>query len=122
MHFCLQCTDLFFYCKTFFFLSTVVCLAKTVHQTPDNFIKNHDDSAMITCTHKIPSYDQILWYKQDMLGLKLMGYLYYSENIEPEFEKKIKLKGDAKKNGTLTIMNLTGTDSAVYLCAAYYTQ
>jgi len=51
-----------------------------------------------------------------------MGYLYYSENKETEFENKIKLEGDAKKNGTLTIEKLRLNDSAVYFCAAYYTQ
>ncbi|XP_056111056.1 uncharacterized protein LOC130088362 [Rhinichthys klamathensis goyatoka] len=102
---------------------TAACLGKTVDQTPDNLIKNQDESAVIICAHKIPNYDQILWYKQsqDTSGLKLMGYLYYSENKESEFENKIKLEGDAKKNGTLSINSLRLNDSAVYFCAAYYT-
>uniref|UniRef100_A0A8C1FUV6 Ig-like domain-containing protein n=1 Tax=Cyprinus carpio TaxID=7962 RepID=A0A8C1FUV6_CYPCA len=96
----------------------------TVLQTPDNLVKNQDESAVIICTHNIPNYYRILWYKQspDMLGFKLMGYLNYdNENKELEFEKKIKLDGDGQNNGTLIISNLMQNDSAVYFCAAYYT-
>ena len=97
--------------------------AKTVLQRPDDLIKNQNESAVIVCSHSIQYYDRMLWYKQsqDMPGLKLMGYLYVGENIEPEFKDKIKLEGNAKRNGTLTINNLTPQDSAVYFCAAYYT-
>uniref|UniRef100_A0A673IBP1 Ig-like domain-containing protein n=1 Tax=Sinocyclocheilus rhinocerous TaxID=307959 RepID=A0A673IBP1_9TELE len=108
----------------FFIFPTVACLGKTVLQTPDDLLKKQDESAVITCTHKIQSYNQILWYKQsqDSLGLKLIGNLYVeSKNKEPGFENKINLEGDGRNKGILTISNLTLTDSAVYFCAAYYT-
>ncbi len=107
-----------------FFFSTAVCLGKSVLQTPDDLLKNQDESAVITCTHNIQSYNQILWYKQsqDSLGLKLMGNLYYAKpDEEPEFKNKIKMEGEAQTNGILTIRNLKLNDSAVYFCAAYYT-
>ncbi len=106
----------------FFFHSGLSC--KSVLQTPDDLLKNQDQSAVITCTHNIQSYDRILWYKQsqDVLGLKLMGNLYTkSETKEPEFLHKIKLEGDGRDKGILTISNLTVNDSAVYFCAASYT-
>ncbi len=107
------------------FFSTAACLGKTVLQTPEDLLKKQDESAVITCTHKIQSYDQILWYKQsqlDSLGLKSMGNLYYDKpNEEPEFKNKIKLAGDRSNKGPLTINTLRLNDSAVYFCAAYYT-
>ncbi|KAL1258064.1 hypothetical protein QQF64_011308, partial [Cirrhinus molitorella] len=89
--------------------------AKTVLQTPDDLIKSQKGSAVIICSHNIQNHDQMLWYKQsqDKPGLQLMGYLYFKDNIEPEFTNKIKLEGDAKKNGSLTIQNLTPQDSSV---------
>uniref|UniRef100_A0A673M1T2 Ig-like domain-containing protein n=1 Tax=Sinocyclocheilus rhinocerous TaxID=307959 RepID=A0A673M1T2_9TELE len=103
---------------------TFACLGKSVLQMPDDLLKNQDESAVITCSHKIQSYDRILWYKQsqDVLGFKLMGNLYYKvETSEPEFLNKIKLEGDGRDKGTLIISNLTLTDSAMYFCAACYT-
>ncbi|KAF4102512.1 hypothetical protein G5714_017312 [Onychostoma macrolepis] len=102
---------------------TVANHAKTVLQSPDDLVKSQTESAVIFCSHNIQSYNRMLWYKQsqDMTGLKLMGYLYTNENIEPEFKDKIKLEGDAARNGSLTISNLKPEDSAVYFCAAYYT-
>ncbi len=107
-----------------FFPPQLLVLVKLFSRRLTILIKKQDESAVIICTHNIPSYYRILWYKQspDMLGFKLMGYLNYDkENKELEFENKIKLEGDGQKNGTLTIRNLRLNDSAVYFCAAYYT-
>ncbi|KAK2878615.1 hypothetical protein Q8A67_019406 [Cirrhinus molitorella] len=75
------------------------CFGKIVFQSPGDLIKNQDESAVITCTHNIPSYDRILWYKKDIMGFKLMGYLnLIYDNPELEFKSKIKLDGDGRSD------------------------
>ncbi|KAF5891688.1 T-cell receptor beta variable [Clarias magur] len=90
---------------------------------PPHLTKSQDEFAEIKCAHTVKSYDQILWYKHSQdSGFTLMGYIYAATlKREPEFEAKIKLSGNGKNNGSLTINNLTVSDSAVYFCAAYYT-
>ncbi len=93
--------------------------AKTVLQSPDDLIKNQNESSVIVCSHNIQNYNRMLWYKQsqDMTGLKFMGYLFTNENIEPEFTNKIKLEGDAKRNGTLDYQQpRTRRQRSVFLC------
>lgn len=96
----------------------------TVTQTPQDLITNNGDSMEIECSHNIPNYDRLLWYKQSKTKeLIFMGYLL-GENGYPEeaFQKKIKIHGNANKyKGFLTVDNLTLEHRAIYYCAAYYT-
>lgn len=103
-------------------LIAAACYGKRVVQTPGDLLKKPSETAVMICTHNIPSYDRILWYKQEFTGFKLMGYLNLQyDNPEPDFKDKIKLIGDGRTNGNLTINSTTLSDSAVYFCAAYYT-
>ncbi|XP_053365722.1 junctional adhesion molecule-like [Clarias gariepinus] len=96
----------------------------SVNQNPPDLIKAQDELAEIKCAHTVQSYDRILWYKHNQdTGFTLMGYIYSTTTLKPEeeFKTKIKLSGDGRNNGSLTINSLTVNDSAVYFCAAYYT-
>ncbi|KTG34866.1 hypothetical protein cypCar_00040159, partial [Cyprinus carpio] len=108
---------------TFMWL-TASTFGNIVYQTPSKSVKDRDTSAVFICTHNIGSYFQMMWYKQTQgtLGFKLMGNLNgETDQIETEFKNKIFLNGNGRRNGTLTIKNLTVDDSAVYFCAAYDT-
>ncbi len=86
-------------------------------------IQKPGESAKIQCLHRIPSYDQINFYRQNQdLGFTLMGYLLGKEPYEEnDLKYKIEMSGDGNSNGYLTINRLSSNDSAVYFCAAYYT-
>lgn len=96
----------------------------TVHQEPHDLIINYRESPEIKCFHKIPGYDRLLWYKQSQSKeLTFMGNLIGDTGYpEQAFQNKIKIRGDSYKfNGSLTLINSTSENSAVYFCAAYYT-
>lgn len=96
----------------------------TVHQKPHNLIINHGESPEIKCFHKIPNYDRLLWYKQSQSKeLTFMGNLIGDSGYpEKAFQNKITISGDSNKfHSSLTLINSTSENSAVYFCAAYYT-
>uniref|UniRef100_A0A672MXF5 Immunoglobulin V-set domain-containing protein n=1 Tax=Sinocyclocheilus grahami TaxID=75366 RepID=A0A672MXF5_SINGR len=97
---------------------TVAHHAKTVLQSPDDLLKNQNELAVIVSTYTI-----ILWYKQTQTNheFTLLGYIW-NKNYFPEdnFSKKIKLDGDGTKNGSLKILQLEASDSAMYYCAASF--
>uniref|UniRef100_A0A8C1Z3C7 Ig-like domain-containing protein n=1 Tax=Cyprinus carpio TaxID=7962 RepID=A0A8C1Z3C7_CYPCA len=80
-------------------------------------------TAKIQCSHSVPSYNQINWYRQNQdHGFTLMGYLVGTEPYkENDFKDKIEMSGDGKNDGYLNIKSLSSNDNAVYFCAAYYT-
>ncbi|KAG7509766.1 immunoglobulin lambda-1 light chain-like [Solea senegalensis] len=95
-------------------------LSDKVKQTPAHMIKKSTETANISCSHSIDSYNQILWYKQlNNRQLQLLGYML--ANIgKPETGADVKIHGSANKdqNCTLTIETLDLNSSAVYFCAA----
>ncbi|KAL7862360.1 hypothetical protein SRHO_G00138010 [Serrasalmus rhombeus] len=102
-----------------FWLTEFVFSTK-VQQSPPDLIETRGKSVEIHCLHSISSYNVILWYKKTVAeGLVLLGYLFNkAEFKEPAFTNKTNLKGDATKDGSLIIKDLSVSDSAVYFCAA----
>ncbi|KAF5891686.1 T-cell receptor beta variable [Clarias magur] len=82
---------------------------------PPDLIKSHNEFAEIKCAHTVNSYDRILWYKHSQdSGFTLMGYIFAATlKPEAEFEAKIKLSGNGRNNGSLTINNLASASESV---------
>uniref|UniRef100_A0A8C1Z3K5 Ig-like domain-containing protein n=1 Tax=Cyprinus carpio TaxID=7962 RepID=A0A8C1Z3K5_CYPCA len=97
--------------------------SNTVDQSPPDVIKKQGESAEIQCSHNVPGYNQINWYRQNQgQEFTFMGYLLLTDPTpEKEFTTKIEMSGIGNRNGAVTIKNLSSDDSAVYFCAAYYT-
>ncbi|KAF7650682.1 hypothetical protein LDENG_00121970 [Lucifuga dentata] len=98
----------------------------TALQTPPFIIKNITESVTseINCSHSVPNYEHILWYKQEESGALLyLGYLNLN-HLYPEnhWKGKISFDGDGRKHSSLIISNLTLNDSAVYFCAIRLTR
>lgn len=108
--------------KPFLFFVTGDLNSKNVSQTPREIIKVTGESVTseIRCSHRIPNHDLTLWYKQDKHGaMKLLGLLNLNfPSIEEDVKDKISLSGDGRSDSSLSISDLTQSDSAVYFCAA----
>uniref|UniRef100_A0A3Q2CG17 Ig-like domain-containing protein n=1 Tax=Cyprinodon variegatus TaxID=28743 RepID=A0A3Q2CG17_CYPVA len=100
--------------------------SKQVDQTPPFIIKEPGQSVdgEIICSHNIPNYEVILWYKQDQhKALKLLGYINLRyPSVEEDVKRKINFNGDGSKQSSLNISDLTLSDNAVYFCAESFTQ
>lgn len=93
-----------------------------VFQTPPFISRRIGESvdSEIYCSHRIPSYDRILWYKQDKdKALKYLGYLNLRfPSPENDVTGKISFNGDGSKHSNLTVYSVSLHDSGVYFCAA----
>ncbi len=104
----------------FLFLVAGSVVNGSVNQSPTNLIKSERDTAELVCEHNISSYNRIFWYKQTLgHDFIFLGYTLNKNSIpEDNFDKKVKLGGDGTKNGSLKILQLEASDSAMYYCAA----
>uniref|UniRef100_A0A8D0C7X2 Ig-like domain-containing protein n=1 Tax=Scleropages formosus TaxID=113540 RepID=A0A8D0C7X2_SCLFO len=95
-------------------------LSRAQRQSPPGIVKSLTQSAELTCSHSISSYDTILWYQQSggMGPLKLIGYVFSNSEPPPFSESKYKMIRLAVLNSSLEIKNLDPGDSAVYFCAS----
>ncbi|MEQ2259180.1 hypothetical protein XENORESO_008074, partial [Xenotaenia resolanae] len=60
-------------------------LSDQVHQTPFYIQASPGETAGISCSHSIQSYNRILWYKRsEDRQLQFLGYVYHgTSNPEP---------------------------------------
>lgn len=94
---------------------------KRVIQSPFFITKGNGESVEreINCSHSIPSYDTILWYKQDKRDLIFLGYITATfPTVEVNLRGKVDFHGAGSRHASLTIKELSVNDSAVYFCAA----
>ena len=115
------CSSVFVFCLIFLNLfSTGSSLSDKVQQRPANIYKKPAETAEISCSHSIDTYDRILWYKQiNNRQLQFLGLMYVDTEF-PEPGSGVKMAGNGNKdqNVTLTIEGLNLNSSAVYFCAA----
>ncbi|XP_051250472.1 uncharacterized protein LOC127360220 isoform X4 [Dicentrarchus labrax] len=81
---------------------------KQVFQTPTELLVKPKDGVNLSLTHKIPSYDTVLWYQRSPgnTSLKLIGYVYYkTPTVESEFKIHFNVSGDGEKTAYLHILN-----------------
>ncbi|KAG7328536.1 hypothetical protein KOW79_008480 [Hemibagrus wyckioides] len=79
-----------------YFCAATSVLSKAVFQTPQDLLKNVEDTAVLYCSHNVTDYNRILWYKMSSSGseMKYLGNLFV-ETPNPE-ESRINLSGDGR--------------------------
>ncbi|XP_063764368.1 uncharacterized protein LOC134881153 [Eleginops maclovinus] len=96
--------------------------SNSVLQTPPFILKRAGESVdrEINCSHNIPNYQIILWYRQEQhQNMRFLGYLntIYS-TPEEDVKGKISFDGDGRAQSRLSVSDLSLEDSGVYFCAA----
>lgn len=113
---------IWFYIIYIFSAGVYLSKEKQVFQSPSDLLVQLHGEAQLTLTHKIQSYDTILWYQRSPgdTSLKLIGYMsYQTEKIETPFEGRFKVSGNGESTAHLHFMNLTNSNySGEYFGAA----
>lgn len=81
---------------------------KQVFQTPTDLLWEPNAKLNLSFTHKIQSYDTILWYQRSAgdNSLKLIGYVRYKiPEVERPFEHLFNVSGDGEKTAYLHVLN-----------------
>ncbi|KAM3595578.1 uncharacterized protein V6R79_025618 [Siganus canaliculatus] len=84
-------------------------LSDQVHQTPPDMFTQQGQKVQIQCSHRIQSYDRILWYKQTDGQMKLLGYML-GDNAFPETGQDVKIEGNANKDQNCTLTTEANMD------------
>lgn len=111
---------------TFLFFSLIeFLLCNNVRQHPVDILCHPDDEKEISCSHNVKTYDTILWYqqKESDTAMELIGRVYFKDKqVEEPWKKNFSVSGDGEKDSSLHVLSAKPALSAVYFCAAYYTQ
>lgn len=95
---------------------------KEVFQEPSELLCKPNSEVKLSFTHKIQSYDTILWYQRSAgdTALKLIAYMQYKNPIvESSFKSSFNVSGDGEKTAYLHILNPRHPeDSGEYFGAA----
>ncbi len=105
----------------FFLFQTGQSLSDKVHQTPKDKLVKAQEPVTLTCSHKIPSYNMILWYEQVTgdVALNLIGYVRYKDPAtESPYTNEFNITGDGKNSSTLDFKPKASGRSVMYYCAA----
>lgn len=98
-----------------------------VHQTPADIQCLPNRTVSINCSHKIQTYNTILWYQHthDGTSLDLIGFVYFDKTKtfeKTEYYEIFSMTGDGRTQASLHISQTRQVeDSATYFCAASYT-
>ncbi|KAF7652112.1 hypothetical protein LDENG_00101620 [Lucifuga dentata] len=89
-------------------------LSDKVSQTPAEMYKKTGE-ATISCSHTIPSYNQILWYHQPKHGqLQFLGYMLTAiAKPEPGWPVELGGSADTGRNSTLKVQQLRPNSSGM---------
>ena len=100
-------------------------LSQEVNQTPSTLLWKPEEKIQLSCRHKIPSYNNILWYQRSVgdTALKLIGFVYYKNpTVESPYQGIFNVSGDGEKEAHLHLLKLRQPeDDGQYFCAASYT-
>uniref|UniRef100_A0A8C5DIL7 Immunoglobulin V-set domain-containing protein n=1 Tax=Gouania willdenowi TaxID=441366 RepID=A0A8C5DIL7_GOUWI len=94
---------------------------KLVSQSPKEQLSKPNSKVSLTFSHKIPSYDTILWYRCSPgdTALILIAYMYYKDpTVEQPFVDRFNVSGDGEKEAFLHLLDLRPEDRGVYFGAA----
>ncbi|CAL8274285.1 unnamed protein product [Merluccius merluccius] len=96
-----------------------------VVQTPAAMmVQQNSPGGNLSCKHRIPNYDTILWYQRSRRdhALKLIAFLYYSKpTVEESFTGRFAIDGAGETWSRLDLLALQSpNDTGEYYCAAKF--
>ncbi|XP_054652951.1 uncharacterized protein LOC129192695 [Dunckerocampus dactyliophorus] len=83
--------------------SIALLSGEKVQQNPADMFKEMGQTATLSCSHSVQSYNMILWYKNVHTQMHLLGYMYASSS-SPEKGVDVEMTGSALEGKTCHLM------------------